>query len=222
MRSQGESMAEDAALKRGDQAKGVADVLRAEIVAGTIPPGARLGQDALARRFGLSRMPVREALLVLEAEGLVDLPPNRSAIVAALDVADMLDIFDMRIALETLAVRLAVPLLSNAAIDEARAVHDRLERADMRDYGHLNGAFHTALYAACGRARLMAQIRHLSGLADRYLRLALTAPDQRTTSDAEHRALLRCCLERDADAAAAIVERHVATARDGLRRALGR
>lgn len=213
-------MTDEAGRKRGDQAKGIADILRTEIVTGALAPGVRLGQDALAERFGLSRMPVREALLLLEAEGLVELPPNRSAIVASLGAADMLDIFDMRIALETLALRLAIPLLGNAAIAEAQTIQDRLERADPRDFGSLNAQFHTALYTACGRPRLLSQIHQLSGLADRYLRLAITSSPQRALSDAEHRALIAFCFDRDADRAAAVLEKHIATARNGLLRLL--
>ncbi len=215
-------MTDEAGRRRGDQVKWLADVLRDEIVSGAIAPGARLGQDALAERFALSRMPVRAALLVLEAEGLVDLPPNRSAIVASLDVADMVDIFDMRIALETLAIRLAIPFLSNSAIANAAAIQDRIDAAEAREFGALNGQFHAALYSACGRPRLLSQIQHLAGLADRYLRLAITSKAQRVASDSEHRALIAQCLDRNAERAAIIVETHIGTARDGLKRVLER
>lgn len=208
-------------LSRGDQARHVAETLRAEIVEGRVAPGARLGQDDLARRFGVSRMPVREALRILQAEGLVEAPPNRSAIVSSIDAADMTDIFDMRVALESLAIRLAIPNLSNAQIDAAAELQMVVETAAQRDYGALNAQFHRALYDPCARPRLLGEIERLAGHADRYLRLALNAPLQRADSDAEHRAILAACYARDAAGAAEILERHIAQARDNLRSLMG-
>lgn len=201
---------------RGAQAAEIASVLRGEIVSGALAPGTPLRQDAMARRFGVSRMPVREALHLLETQGLVDFPPNRSAVVAALSVADLADIFDMRAAAETLALRLALPHLTNARIDAAAAIQDRIETAPVGDFGRLNTAFHTTLYAPAGRPRLLAHISGLGDLADRYLRLAIDAMGHKAASDAEHRALLDACRARDAAAAGALLERHILRARDAL------
>lgn len=201
---------------RGDQAKTVALTLRDEIVSGQLPPGSRLGQDQLAERFGLSRMPIREALRLLEADGLVELCPNRTAKVSALDLADMIDIFEMRASLESLAIRHAVPLLTDMTIKTASGIQKIMEKAPQRDFGDLNAEFHMALYAPCGRRRLLATIQKLAGLSDRYLRLALTSPAQRQESDEEHEALIAACFQRDAEQAAQIVEKHIVKARSVL------
>ncbi|MEM8812199.1 MAG: GntR family transcriptional regulator [Pseudomonadota bacterium] len=210
-------MQDASVASRGEQAQTVARTLRTEIVNGSIAPGIRLGQDDLARRFGISRMPVREALRLLQSEGLVELPPNRSAIVAEIDVDDMVDIFDMRVALETLAIRLAIPHLTNAQIDAASVVQREMETAEQGDYGRLNAELHRLLYAPCRRQRLLTEIQRLAGHADRYLRLALNAPQQRQDSDAEHRVLVDACYARQAEVAVEIMEKHIGQARDRLR-----
>lgn len=201
---------------RGDQAKMVAVTLRDEIISGQLAPGSSLGQDQLAERFGLSRMPIREALRLLEADGLVDLSPNRTAKVSALDVADMIDIFEMRVSLESLAIRHAVPLLTDMAIKAASDLQEKVAKAPQREFGDLNAQFHMSLYAPCGRRRLLASIQQLAGHSDRYLRLALTSPAQRRESDQEHEALIEACFQRDAEQAAQIVEMHIEKARSVL------
>jgi len=208
--------------QRGAQAAEIATRLRDEIVSGAIAGGTRLGQDALAARFGVSRMPVREALRLLEAQGLVDVPPNRSAIVARLSRDDLLDIFDMRAAAEPLALGLALPHLTNARIDRAAALQAEIEAAPLDRFGDLNAAFHRTLHEPCGRPRLLAHVESLNALADRYLRLAIGTMEHQGPSDAEHHALLDACRARDADGARAILTAHILRARDALANAFER
>ncbi len=202
--------------QRGAQAGEIAARLRDEIVSGAIEGGARLGQDALAERFGVSRMPVREALRLLEAQGLVDAPPNRSAIVARLSRDDLLDIFDMRASAEPLALGLALPHLTNAQIDRAAGIQRDIEAAPLDRFGDLNAEFHRTLHAPCGRPRLLAHIDSLNALADRYLRLAIGTMDHQGPSDAEHRELLDACRARDEASARAVLMAHIVRARDTL------
>jgi len=202
--------------QRGAQAAEIAARLCDEIVSGAIEGGARLGQDALAARFGVSRMPVREALRLLEAQGLVDVPPNRSAIVARLSRDDLVDIFDMRASAEPLALGLALPHLTNAQIDRAAEIQHDIEHAPLDRFGDLNAAFHRTLHAPCGRPRLLAHIDSLNALADRYLRLAIGTMDHQGPSDAEHHALLEACRDRDEASARAVLTAHIVRARDAL------
>jgi DNA-binding GntR family transcriptional regulator len=118
----------------------------------------------------------------------------------------------MRGALETLALRLAIPELTNRQLEDAGAVLDRAERADLSDFGVLNKEFHTTLYAPCRRPRLLAQIATLDDLADRYLRVAAMQLDYIERSHREHRALLQACYDRDADAAVACLRDHIESA----------
>ncbi|QBK30160.1 GntR family transcriptional regulator [Roseitalea porphyridii] len=202
--------------QRGAQAGEIAARLRDEIVSGAIEGGARLGQDALAARFSVSRMPVREALRLLEAQGLVDVPPNRSAIVARLSRDDLVDIFDMRACAEPLALGLALPHLTNAQIDRAAEIQREIENAPLDRFGDLNAEFHRTLHAPCGRPRLLAHIESLNALADRYLRLAIGTMDHQGPSDDEHHALLEACRARDEASARAVLTAHIMRARDAL------
>ncbi|SLN38840.1 GntR family transcriptional regulator [Oceanibacterium hippocampi] len=200
----------------GDQARQVARKLREMIIAGRYAPGEPLRQDVIAEQLGTSRMPVREALRVLETEGLVLLVPNKGASVAPLDPREVGEIYEMRVAAETLALRLAIPELSNARIDRAARLQESVEAGDLAAFGRLNKAFHMTLYEACGRPRLLAHVAGLNDLSDRYLRLAIRALDYDKRSNDEHRALLDACRRRDKPAALNLLEQHITVAGQAL------
>ena len=206
--------------KAGDQVAALVETLRAQIVSGELRPGEPLRQELLADRFATSRMPVREALRVLESEGLVVLVPHKGAAVAPLDPAELEEVYEMRVAAETLALRRAIPELSNAQIDRAERIQDRAEASGMRDFGALNKAFHTTLYAPCGRPRLLAHIAALGDVADRYLTFTAGSLDYRDRSHREHRALLAACRQRDEAAAVDMLTRHISEAGETLLRYL--
>lgn len=210
-------MTERTSAKRtGDQAIRVADALREKIVSGELKPGEALRQERLAVLFETSRMPVRDALRLLEAEGLVQMPPNKGAIVAPLDPEEFREVYEMRAALETLALRLAIPELTNSQIDRAAAIQDKAEASDLENFGALNKAFHFALYEPCARPRLLAQIAALNETGDRYLRLAAAQLDYTRRSHQEHRDLLEACRRRDGAEACEILRRHIEAAGEAL------
>lgn len=198
--------------RRGDQAVEIVDALRADIISGALPAGSELRQQQLAARFGVSRMPVREALRCLEAEGLVVLAPNKGATVAPLSIADLREVYEMRIAAETLALRLALPELSNAQIERAAAIQSTMESAPVADFGTLNAGFHTALYQPCSRPRLLSHIGVLSNAADRYLRVTVASLDYAEKSHREHHRLLEACLRRDEADAVSCLTGHIGEA----------
>ncbi|MCF6233212.1 MAG: GntR family transcriptional regulator [Rhodobacteraceae bacterium] len=185
-------------------------------MSGTLTAGQVLQQDRIAAQFGVSRMPVREALALLAARGLVDLTANRSARVAALTREDLIDIFDLRVAAETLAIRLALPQITNAQIDRAAALQAQIKASDVARFATLNSQFHQVLYAPCARPRLIAHIAQLALAADRYLRAIHAVFDYGDKSNLEHHALLSACHARDEAAAVACLERHITAARDVL------
>lgn len=201
-----------AGLRAGDQVAALVRQLRGEIVTGVLHPGEALRQEMLADRFATSRMPIREALRVLESEGLVVLVPHKGATVAPLDPAELEEVYEMRVAAETLALRRAIPELSNAQIDRAERIQDRAEASDLGEFGALNKAFHMTLYAPCGRPRLLAHIAGLGDVAERYLRFTAGSLDYTERSHREHRALLAACRRRDEEAAAGLLTRHIAEA----------
>ena len=197
-------------------ARVIVDTLRDEIISGTMAPDAPLGQDYLASRFGVSRMPVREAIWQLEALGLVTIESNRRARVAPASRADFVEIFDMRLVAECLAIRRAMPELTNARIDRAEAIQKQVEGASGELFGALNGTFHMMLYRAAPQPRLLAHVSMLSNAADRYRSMTRAAPSFREKSDREHHELLAACRSRDAEAAVDCLTRHIGDARDIL------
>jgi len=198
--------------KRGDRALGLVQRIRQAIIAGDLPPGSALRQEELAATFASSRMPVREALRTLDAEGLVRLIPNRGAIVAPIDADELRENFEMREVSEVLAIRLALPHLSNAQIDRAARIQERIDHCDLAEFGPLNKAFHLTLYEPANRPRLIAHIGGLHDIADRYLRFTLAKLDYADRSAEQHAALLDACYRRDEAAAMALTAQHIVDA----------
>ena len=186
------------------------DELRAAILSGRLPAGSTLRQEDLAERLGVSRMPVREAIRRLHAEGLVEVLPSRRVRVAPLDRAEIEDVYDMRAALEPLAVRLAVPRLTKAQLrDAAHALEAADDEEDADTFGVRNAAFHLALMTSCDRPRLLAGIASLLDISDRYQRAALRDEEHNARVREEHAALLEAARTGDAAAAADLTEHHV-------------
>ncbi len=202
-------------LPRGRVADLVEDI-RADIVTGAMAPGDTLVQEDLADRFGVSRMPVRDAIKHLQMLGFVTVEANKRARVAALSRADFLEIYDMRESAESLAVRSAIPHLSNAHIEAAESIQDRIEDVEPKNYGMLNMAFHMTLYRPSGRPRLLTHVEMLFNAADRYVSMVSAGSRLKTKANAEHRILLEHCRSRDTKAAEACVTTHIADAREAL------
>jgi DNA-binding GntR family transcriptional regulator len=196
----------------------VVSELREEIVTGRLAPGAALRQEEIAERYGVSHIPVREAFRLLESEGLVELRPRRGAFVAQLSADEYEEICDMRVALETCALRLAIPRLAKRDLAAAEAILDRIDR-EPGHWGALNTEFHCALYAAAGRPRMLATIRALNRNAERYLHAEAEVVGNLARSQREHRKLLALAKQGKADEASLLVTDHIRTdARKLLRR----
>ena len=202
--------------RTGAEAERIAAGLREDIIAGRFRSGEALRQERLAELYQASRMPVRDALRILEGEGLVTLQRNRGAVVSALDPLEFREIYEMRAALEVLALRLAIPDLTNRQLDEAEAIQAEAEAGDTRRFGALNKAFHHRLYKACSRPRLLSQIAVLNEIADRYLRVAAVRLDYAERSHREHRVLLEACRRRDEAAATSCLKEHIEAAGQSL------
>lgn len=209
-----------AGAKGRDQTQSVADRLRERIISGALAAGQPLRQETIAEAYGVSRMPVREALRLLQAEGFVEMVRNRGASVAAIDARDLAEIHEMRVLAECLALRHAIPELTESRIDRAESIQGELETAPIEAFGALNKRFHMTLYEACARPRLLAHISLLHDAADRYLRIAIRQLDYAVRSDREHRELLAACRRRDAEAAEVILRTHIEVAGKALLAAL--
>lgn len=209
-------------------AEQVANVLREAIANGSLEAGTALRQDDLAEQFGFSRMPIRDALRQLETEGIVSIHPTKGAHVARMDSAEISEIYALRELLESEALRLSIPNLTGAKLDEAEQVLDQIDaERNVGRWGALNRAFHLALYDGCGNHRLLDLIEAHHNAADRYVRILLSNLDYRNRSQMEHRDLLAACRRRDGDKAVSILRQHLregsetlvnAIKRDGLSR----
>lgn len=213
-------------LKRRTTTDALADDLRRRIVQHELADGTPLRQDELARRYGVSRIPVREALLRLEGEGLVRSRQHRGYTVASLSLDEIAELFDLRALIEVDLLDHALPGLDGRALDQARAVLATFDQAleagcEEKRWGELNWQLHAALYGPAGRPRSLALARQLHRQADRYLRLQLNLSLQTIErARREHHHLVALCAERQSQAALALLHRHIIAARDDLLRFL--
>lgn len=193
--------------------------LRDGILRGALPAGMPLRQEDLARHFGLSRMPVREALRQLEAQALIDFVPHKGAVVTEISLGDALDTYVIRRALETAALRLSIPMLQADDIERARDLIAEMDaEAEPQRLGELNRRFHMALYARAGRPKLIQLIETQLVSYDRYLRFHLSAHGRDHMAQADHRAMVDAAEARDIDTAVRVLEGHLDTAAATIRR----
>jgi DNA-binding GntR family transcriptional regulator len=191
----------------------VYDHLREEILGGHLKPGAELAEVALSEQLGVSRGPLREAIGRLAAEGLVTVRPRRGAVVRSLSKEEFLELYEVREALETMAVRLAVPRL--AADDFAtlqgliETMGKHAERGEVAEFFEANVAFHGHLFAASGNGKLLELYRQLLGQMGRYRLRSLTLRGNLQRSVAEHAAILRAAKRGDVERAAHLMSEHV-------------
>ena len=205
-----------------DQVTQIVERLREDILSGALGPEAPLKQESIAAMFGVSRMPVREALKQLEMLGFVTVNHNKRTHVASVSLSDLLEIYDMRVAAEVLAIKSALPHLTNAQIDRAREIQAEIERTPPQGFGPLNVQFHTTLYEPCARPRLLGHIRTLGDAADRYTFMCSVDRTFRDKSNAEHRELIKACFARDEEAATGCLTRHIEDARDEFAQMFGK
>ncbi|CAN7615156.1 GntR family transcriptional regulator [Paraburkholderia terricola] len=210
-----------AAAPRESTSRVIAEALRAAIVDGTLAPGAPLRQDAIARHFSVSAIPVREALRQLESEGWAKAAIHKGATVAPLSADEAREIYEIRAALESLAIGLAIPRHTAATLRECARLCRAAEREpDPALYVARNVAFHMSLYAPAARSQLEEMIGTLHRRGERYLRLKFGLPSYKGESDNEHAALLDAVRRRDIPAAQALVVAHLLGTGDVLHRFL--
>lgn len=201
----------------------VAEKIREQIMRGEISEGAQLRQDAIAAQLQVSRIPVREALRQLEAEGLVSIVPNRGAIVPVLSPEDIEELFAMRALLEPEVLKLSIPNLTEEDFDEADAVLKRYaselrRNQHMSTWGRLNWQFHSILYSRATRPYFMSVIRNLNNNGERYTRLQLYLTHGIKRANQEHHDLLELCRSRNATAACKLLRQHIHHAGQSLKR----
>ena len=192
--------------------------LRERILRGQLPSGARIRIGAVAEEFGVSIIPVREALRMLAADHLIDILPRRSPVVSGISAHEVLEIGAIRLALEPLALAGAVPNLSAGTLRRCRKILEDYERcSDSWEQVELNRRFHLTLYTPCGKKRLM---KIISDQHDGMTRCAqvLVIRSSKTIdgSVAEHEEILRACEARDVERATAVLHVHLQASGDRL------
>ena len=204
----------------------VADHLRRAILSGEIGPGEWIRQEEVADRLGASRLPVREALRILEAEGLTEHERNRGARVPSLSMHEVDVIYRMREQLEQLAIAESIPHLTEADVRRLEVVQDQIEAlnhedsADLGRFLELDREFHLAGYAGCRIEQLTGSVVRLWNSTAHHRRafVALTGPGRAWVINAEHRLLLDAISRRDTIDAERVVAGHVRRTRIELQR----
>lgn len=195
----------------------VVERLREKILSGELREGEQLRQDAIAAEFQISRIPVREALSHLAAEGLVTLVANRGAVVSALSPEEIMELFETRAVLECYMLRCAIPRMRPEDIQRAedilRHYEESLERdSEVESWGRLNWSFHSALYAPANRPKMLSFIKNLNINCDRYTRLHLVVTRDQHRAGPAHRELLEVSKTKEPELAAAALWKHITDA----------
>ncbi len=197
------------------------EVIRQAILDGRLPPGRRLKEEELANELGISRTPVREALLMLQAEGLVDATPNRGATVRSHSVEDMNDLYQLRALLEGYAARRAATGLTDEAIAALRESCDRFDallgdETEMHMLVKENLFFHQTILEGAGSARLATMVRQVIELPLVYRSYIWYSREQQQISAHYHSQITRALETRDAERAELVMKEHIFEARDLL------
>ena len=209
----------------------LAAALQARVLSGELPSGTRLRQEALAAEFGVSRTPVREALRKLQASGLVELRPNKGALVRGLSAREIRDAYEVRAALEGLAAELAAGRILHEELgvlhgaqaefrraleqtEAARAAGAEPDEAEIARWGRANDLFHQVIQEAAGNEVLLRQLEHLHRSFPRDLSRTVLAESSSLLQGnvAEHEAVLAAIEEHDPARARAEMLRHVRNA----------
>jgi DNA-binding GntR family transcriptional regulator len=197
------------AIRRRSTVDLVADELRRRIMSGELAEGEQLLQEHLARDLGVSRIPVREALRQLEAEGLVTISSHRGGVVSQLSLSEVTELFEMRAVLETWLLGLALPVMTGADLDKAEAAASEMLVGEVVHWGELNRKFHETLYAPARREQTMILLRRIHHNIDRYLRMQITLTSGWQKAQEDHRNIVNLCRAKDIRRAVVALDAHI-------------
>lgn len=195
----------------------IADALRAAILRGEFQSHEPLRQDKIAADFGVSKVPIREAFAQLKSEGLIDIHANRGASIAGLSAQEAEEIYTVRIALETILLQRAIPVLSKQDLVRAENVLRLLDVAESpASWGEMNWEFHTLLYTAANMQKTLRLLEPLHVNVARYVVLYLDQLGHQEQSQAEHYRILEACRQGDTETAVNILQQHLQSASQQL------
>ncbi|MCK6626234.1 MAG: GntR family transcriptional regulator [Anaerolineae bacterium] len=195
----------------------VIDELREAIVRGYFKPGEKLDQEEIAELLNVSRIPVRQALRTLTAEGLVKMYPHRGAVVAELSREELEEIYFLRGVLEGVAARLAAPKMDEVHIAKLQAILEKMDQlTDLDGWLDLNRDFHNTIYEVIDRPRLRAMIESLRNTAAPYIREYIASPEYLEATRISHRRILEACINRDGLLAQEETQKHLRVVGEGV------
>ena len=208
-------------VNRSSLSQQAIDLLREQIYNHKLAPGQRLDEAVLAEQLGISRTPLREALKVLSAEGLVDLQPHKGCFVTELTLRDMEEIFPIMATLEGRVAHEVASKRTPAQLKALDALHEKLEKHaavdDVNRYYETNYVFHDQLQECAGNRWLQIVIGDLRKLLKLSRHHSLRLEGRLAASLAEHRALMKALHRQDADAAEQIMREHLLAQLEALR-----
>lgn len=194
--------------------------LEEEILAGELKKGEALAEIALSKRLGVSRTPIRGALHRLKEDGLVEIAPNKGAVVLGIDKNDLIDIYKVRNRLEGLASASAAKSISKEALDKLRESVELSEfyisRGDTEKVKELDTAFHLLIYKASGNRQLESILTELHRKIKTYRKLSLSVSGRVEKSIAEHREILEAIEKGEAELADKLTSLHIERALENL------
>ena len=209
------------AIPRQSLAAAVADKLREKIIRGELREGEQVRQDAIALEFQVSKIPVREALQRLEAEGLIKIVANRGAVVAALSADEIEEMFEVRAVLECHVLRQALPRITDGDFQHAERLLSEYEHmaedTDIAAWAEWNWNFHSTFYREAQRPVFLALLKTLNNNCDRYTRMVLLVTGNIHFTGKTHRTLLEAIRTRDVETATSALWQHMMDASSVLK-----
>lgn len=195
------------------KAQSVYEALRSQILSGRLLPGEKLDQAWLARMLNVSRMPLRQALLMLEADGLIESRAHYGSVVSLLNPADLLDIYMSRRAIETMLAEEGSKKLTAAEISRLQEIialqRESVAKNEKQRYAQLDKEFHLQLYRPSGFNKACEIYSRLRDLSDRYFMLYSSTPAATNTSILEHAEIVEHCMRRDPAAVRDATANHI-------------
>lgn len=197
-------------MKISDQLR---EKIEEQIATGALQPGSSLDEATLVEQFGVSRTPVREAMIQLAAEGLIEIRPRRGAVVTAIGPTRLSEMFEVMAELEAMCASLAARRMTDAERKALLDAHEACEAARNREdsdaYFYCNEQFHTAIYAGSHNAFLIEQASLLQRRLRPYRRLQLRVRNRMHTSFQEHLRVVEAICSGDTEGAAQALRSHV-------------
>jgi DNA-binding GntR family transcriptional regulator len=200
------------------------DALRQRIISGEFQEGESLNQVSIAREYAISRIPLREAMRQLEAEGLLVFQPGKGAVVSGLSLNEIGEVIDLRAKIEPDLLSKAMTHLTLADLERAEEILDEYETAfrksEVATWGEFNWRFHSTLYAPSGCAITMGILQNLHSLNERYARIQISFTHWEQRAAQEHQDILAACRKRERRKATTLLKDHIVTAGQALIRLL--